>query len=161
MHDSSNEQEIPVSDFVLRNIHFSHWVKKRPKEASFSPLPDGLSINWEKHCSIDNSFVIIGCSKRVNSEEYKKYQDFKIIRFNVGELKQLKLIDLNLIKVFHDPQVNNFSHSLVCYDENDAEIRVKMCDMVEQKYSQIVFKPENLGVIEADIEACRGKLSKE
>ena len=152
------KEEIPDNHFVFRSIRYSDWSKqnkKRPKEASFSSFPDGLSVNWEKHCDLENVFVILGSSKNIANGRYKDFREFRAIKLNVGEIKSLPLVEPSPIDVVHNPQPDNYSHSLVCYDEHNDEIRVKLADIVEAQYDLIVFSPPNHAEIQAKIEEIR------
>jgi hypothetical protein len=152
------KEEIPDNHFVYRNIRFSSWSKqnkRRPQEACFSPVPDGLSVNWEHHCTLEEVFVIIGTAKNVVTGRYKDFREFRAIKFEVGEVKNLELVEPANIDVIHNPQPDNYSHSLVCYDEHNEEIRVKLSDIVEAKYDLIVFSPPNQAAIQTQIEERR------
>jgi hypothetical protein len=152
------KEEIPDNHFVFRSIRYSGWSKqnkKRPQEACFSPVPDGLSVNWEKHCDLQNVFVILGASKNIGNGKYKDFREFRAIKFQVSEIKNIELLEPSDIDVVHNPQPGNYSHSLVCYDENNEEIRIKLADIVEAKYDLIVFSPPNPPTIQEKIEEFR------
>lgn len=152
MDNSTIAKEIiPNEDNVYRNIHFSqlkkYKPKRRPNETDFIPGEDGLSVNWDKYCTIDYAFILIGLHKK-NNGNYLKPNEFQIIRFNVGELRDIKLVDDKRIDdVVHDPQIENKSHSLVCFND-DEEIRLKMCDIVEADYDNRVLKPDSFPKID-------------
>ncbi|MES1181654.1 MAG: hypothetical protein ABUL44_02555 [Flavobacterium sp.] len=154
------KEEIPDNHFVFRSIRYSGWSKqnkKRPQEACFSPIPDGLSVNWEKHCELENVFVILGSSKNIGNGKYKDFREFKAIKFKVAEIRNIQLLEPFEIDVIHDPQPDNYSHSLVRYDENSEEIRIKLADIVEAQYDLIVFKPTDHDSIETKIQEIRKK----
>jgi hypothetical protein len=147
---------IPNEDFVFRDIHFTvfkKWSenKRKPNEADFIPDPDGLSVNWETYCTPEERFVIIGTSKKANGD-YKNHKEFKAIRFNVGLIRSITTIEGDNIDVIHDPQEDNYSHSLIYYSEDDEEIRVKLCDIVHENYDSMVLKPSDFPSIEKQIE---------
>lgn len=154
------KEEIPDNHFVFRSIRYSGWSKqnkKRPQEACFSPIPDGLSVNWEKYCDLENVFVILGSSKNIGNGKYKEFREFRAIKFKVEEIRNMQLLEPFEIDVIHNPQPDNYSHSLVCYDENSEEIRIKLADIVEAQYDLIVFSPPNHASIQAKVEEIRKK----
>lgn len=125
---------IPNEHHVFRNVHcaqYNKWIAKRiPNESDFSlkPNEDGLSVNWQHYCNINEVFILLGTQKN-KKQEFRNPKEFKVIKFNVGDLRNLNLLIDNYIDVKHDPQVENYAHSLVCY-RDDEEVRLKLCDMV-------------------------------
>jgi len=160
------KEEILETENVFRQIHFSVFPKgekKRfPKESHFTSEPDGLSVNWEKHCGLNESFIIIGLSYKPNTTVYKNPADYKAFKFNVAVLKKIEGIN----DVIHDPMYygnpaplgkpNNRGHALVKYP-NDEEIRVNLCDLVGNNYDKINCKPD-IKLIEQEIIKLRDRL---
>ena len=156
MDISLERKKIPNEDYVFRNtplFQFKQWSenKRRPNEADFIPDLDGLSVNWEKYCTLEEVFILIGLSKN-RSGNYLDQRNFKTIQFNVGVLRSLTRLEGDPIDVIHDPKENNYSHSLVCYSEDEEEIRVKLCELVHQNYESMVMKPADFSSIEKQIE---------
>ncbi len=151
---NKDAEVIPDEDFVYRNISFFQWKKHKPKnrpnEADFVPDSDGLSVNWDRYCSLTQAAVLLGLNKNAKGN-FINPRDFRIIKFNVGELRKITLSDGDGIKdVIHDPLLNNYSHSLICFDD-DEEIRLKICDLVEAQYVDLVLTP-NYEEVEAILE---------
>ena len=106
----------------------------------------------------ENIFLVNNCVKEIsgvnlifstlwsNISEEKRWviqqslSDFKVIKFNVGELRNIRLFDDKQIDdVVHDPLESNYSHSLICF-QDDEEIRLKLCEIVERNYETLVLK---------------------
>lgn len=153
--DGIPDEFIPDEDYVLRNVHFAQykrWNAKRiPTESDFTlrPNEDGLSVNWEKYCSLNSAFLLLGVQKDKN-DNFRNPSDFKILRLNVGQIR--RLVSDDSVDVKHNPLAINHAHSLVCY-EDEEEIRLKLCDLVatvENPLLTIDFKE-----IEGTLEAVR------
>ncbi len=126
-------EDIPNEDYVFRNIHCAQhkkWKAKRtPNESDFSLRPgeDGLSVNWDKYCSLAHAFILVGIQKDRNLQ-FRNPAEFKIIKLNIGEVRNLSTLGME-VDVRHDPLQDNKAHSLICYEDAE-EIRLKLCDLV-------------------------------
>ena len=152
---------IPDKDWVFRNIHFSQYKKwtdskRRPDESDFILRIDpatgqketGLSVKWDKYCTVHSIFVNKGLGKTRNGKDVNP-KDFKVVKLNVGDIRNIKLLTDEKIDVIHKPEPNNDSHSEICCEDED-EIRLKLCDLV-QSYQNAVLVP-NFDEVNTEIE---------
>jgi hypothetical protein len=159
MEGVQEKEYIPNEDHVFRNIRYSSWSKKpnkrRPIEADFilDDGEDGLSVNWDKYCDLEKCFILIGLIR--TQRGFLPIGDWKVIRFNVGALRGIALSDEKKVEdVVYDPKPKNNSHSLVLY-ENDEEIRVKLCEIVERDYDKMVHKCPDYNKVQEKLETLR------
>lgn len=138
--------EIPNEDSIFRNIHcasYKKWSpKRRPNEADFRFDKDGMSVTWEKYCTLTELFIIIGLQKN-KSGQYRNPKEFKVIKFNVKQLRNLILSTGETLKVIYSPTEENIGHSLVCCPNEELldEVRLKLCDMVET-FEEPLIQPD-------------------
>ncbi|MGN7722273.1 hypothetical protein [Chitinophaga sp. 22620] len=138
--------------FVYRQAHIDKLKNKRiPSESHFIPDSDGLSVYWNRHCTVNEIYILIGLSYRHKKTEYKNHEHFKVFKLNAGMLRSINGVQ----DVLHTPiingnpaplgQPNNYSHSSVIY-ENDEEIRMKICDFISENYDECYcdFEPSSL-----------------
>lgn len=154
MHTPYSIEIIPDEDYVFRQIHKEQFKKKDsrfPSERHFSlnEGEKGLSVNWERYCSVERNWILIGLSYRHNSTSYKDPALFHVFRINVGVLRVVQGVE----DVIHDPvyneppllgKPNNRSHSLIKYS-NDEEYRLKLsdlADMVGNNYDKMICTPD-------------------
>jgi len=154
---------IPNEDFVFRNIHviqYKKWQPQgiRPNESDFShryingEREDGLSVNWEKYCSIETAFILLGLQKRKDGVSYIDPKEFKLIKLNVGDIRELDILSDSDILVIHDPIEDNIGHSLICFDEYiEDQVRLKLCELVESYTNRIEY-PTDFSIILKEIE---------
>lgn len=119
----------------------SHMVKKGsriPSESMFVPDVDGLSVDWSKYSSPEESLIRTGLTFRFNSSEFKDPSRFLVFKLNVGQVrKQEGIIAVNHTPIFQgNPpskgNPNNRSHSSIL--GSDEEVRLKLRDAaVERK----------------------------
>lgn len=131
-------KEILDEDSIFRNIHcasYKKWFpKRRPNEADFRFDKDGMSVTWEKYCTLTELFIILGLQKN-KSGQYRNPKGFKVIKFNVKELRNLVLSTGETLDVMYAPTKENIGHSLVCCpsDELVDEVRLKLCECLLKK----------------------------
>ncbi len=125
---SYSQEVIPNSNNVFRNVsvgQVNNWAKgkRRPNPADFvlKEEEEGLSVNWDKYFNINDIFVNIGLKK--TKKDQTKYLDpkaFRVIKFNVGDLRNIELITNNhvnvIYKLFFEPPLCNRPHTEICYD---------------------------------------------
>lgn len=138
-------EQIPNNDNVFRQVPVMHLTKiskkKRiPNEANFKPDPDGLSVNWEKYCSSNRCYQLLGLTHN-RKGEFINITSFKLIKLNVGDIRDINGIN----DIIHDPtpyrgvgKPQNDGHALIKYND-DAEIRLKLADYASDK---LVEKPD-------------------
>jgi hypothetical protein len=152
------KEVIPDEDNVYRNvptIHIGRWVSSRqPKESDFTLREGeiGLSVNWDKYCTLNEAFVKIGLERTPkNPAIYRNPKDFKVIKINVGDLRKIKLLSEVPVTVIHDPidiPVANRSHSLICSEDQD-EFRLKLCDLISS--FEDIFENPNFEEVDAEL----------
>lgn len=143
MDVEATSDHIPDENHVLRNVHcaqYKKWKARRiPKETEFSLRigEDGLSVIWEERCNLTRLFIIIGYSKNRKNTAFLNPEEFKVIRFNVGYLRNLTQSTDNKVDVIYNPRPENDAHSLVLYSD-DEEIRIKLCELVEGQEAPLI-----------------------
>ncbi len=135
---------IPESDRVFRlveNTQRDRENKKIPATRCFSLSPNdggGLSVDWERKTTPEESVARFGASFKRCKEEYKSYDNREIYAMEVSFLNALEPVE----KVVYDPiyyekpekgRMNNPAHSLIKFsdalahdDYNDPETILKM-----------------------------------
>ena len=129
---------IPNEDFVYRNIHVMQsrkWVNyRRPNETDFSLKSgeEGLSVNWDKYCTLVGIFVLLGLQKLKDGINYRNPRDFKVMKFNVGEIRDIKLVNNEIVDIIHKPELNNKAHADYFQkrlaSQTHAQIQVRISD---------------------------------
>ena len=128
-------EPIPDTSQVFRLIP-AHMVKKGsriPSESMFVPDADGLSVDWDKYSTPEESLVRTGLTFRFQSEEFKDPARFLVFELHVGEVRKIEsIVAVNHTPVFYEnlPPVgrpNNRSHSSII--GSDEEVRLKLRDM--------------------------------
>ena len=137
---------IPDGDYIFRNVHVMQSRKwhntKTPNTSDFALRPDerGLSVNWDKYCTTNDIFIMIGLRKTKSGKDYQNPSDYKLIKLNVGDVRKISLLITEIIDVLHRPELNNKAHSEICCEDED-EIRLKLCELVES-YEDPIIKPD-------------------
>jgi len=135
---------IPDASNVYRLIP-SHMVKKGsriPAESMFVPDADGLSVDWDKYATPEESLIRTGLTFRFNSQEFKDPARFMVFKLHVGQVRKLEgVVEVNHTPVFHgNPpptgRPNNRSHSSVT--GTDEEVRLKLRDAAVEVMADIV-----------------------
>ncbi len=130
-------ETIPDSASLFRLVHVN-MIKVRPEsripsDSMFVPDSDGMSADWDKHSSPEDSLIRTGLTFRPNTSEFKDPQKFKVFSLNVGEIRLLEdSLTVTHTPVFHGepPPVgnpNNWSHSSTNHFKgDDVEVRRKL-----------------------------------
>jgi hypothetical protein len=127
-------EPIPDTTAVYRMVP-SHMVKKGsriPSESMFMPDADGLSVDWDKYATPEESLIRVGLTFRFNTQEFKDPTCFLVFKLKVGQTRQMEGVSQILHSpVFHaEPpligQPNNRSHSSIF--GTDEEVRLKLRD---------------------------------
>ncbi len=128
-------ESIPDASQVFRLIP-AHMVKKGsriPSESMFVPDADGLSVDWDKYSTPEESLVRTGLTFRFQSEEFKDPARFLVFQLHVEQVRKLEgILAVNHTPVFHgNPppagRPNNRSHSSII--GSDEEVRLKLRDV--------------------------------
>ena len=148
-------EDIPNEDFVYRNVplfFYQKWSsKRRPNESDFMLREgeSGLSVNWNKYCTPEENFVLIGLKKSAKSGKYLDPKTFRAIILNVGDVRSLNLTSNEPINIIHkplkEPTINIAHAEILCEDED--EFRLKLCELIES-YPDPFLKPDFNKVIE-------------
>lgn len=133
-------EDIPENSLVYRLISKGQIGKKTrlPSENMFSPDEDGLSVDWDRHTTPEDSLITVGRTYKYGKTEYKDPSNFLVFRLKVLDIIDLREdLAVNHTPVFNDPEIqglpNNRSHSSVIgYNDQDEEIRIKLRDLAEQ-----------------------------
>jgi hypothetical protein len=110
---------------------------RMPSESMFVPDEDGLSVDWDKYSSPEQSLIRTGLTFRYNTQEFKDPRKFLVFRLNVGEVRQIEEVAaVTHTPVFHgDPppvgSPNNRSHSSII--SIDEEVRLKLRDVAKEE----------------------------
>lgn len=153
-------EEILGDEFLSRHIPVQGSPKQPdgrrfPSESHFALKEgeDGLSHYWNRYITIEDIFITIGLSHRLDGQ-FKNHTAFKVFQIESGFIKSLnELITTEHKPIFRNPapvgQPNNRSHSLVKFslDETDLlQIRSNLAAYCVENYniSYRDFKPANL-----------------
>ena len=130
---------IPNEDRIYCFVHKANVDYKnggKPRAAAFQNTPrDGsnLSSDWSKYSTPEETKNRIGKQFKANSQNFKNPNDYGVLQFEVGFLRQEELRQ----EIEHDPIFNpmeldgipnNQSHTIII-GEKDEETRLKMKEM--------------------------------
>jgi hypothetical protein len=150
--DLSSGEPLPADDRVFR-IVIKDWREKSDK---LTPLPKcfslssedkkhgyGLSVDWERKTTPEESIARVGCSYKKDSQEYKGYENRELYAIEVGFLKSLESVR----DVLYDPIIHekpekgnpeNPAHSQAFFnpevlEKDEAEIYIKIRNHAKDK----------------------------
>ena len=150
---------IPSEDHVFRNvtiIQFKQWKNDQPNPSDFMLREGetGLSVNWDKYCTIDEVVYGIGMSLTKKRTQYQDPRTYKIIKFGVADIRLIKLMeDGESLDVIHCPDDNRPKPLDIAH----SEIRLVVDDEVRLKLSELV-KSYDPPVVEIDLNPILQKL---
>lgn len=116
------------------------------KSSAFSPKA-GMSTDWDKLTTPENSLIRVGLSRRHNSTQYKDANMFKLFSLKIEDIKLIEGVSsVDFTPIYNFPEIlgspNNPSHTDVWF--TDVELRVKFADIA--KSVQVDMDHVNLAV---------------
>ncbi len=165
---TESDQIIPDEDYVFRQTvpreRTGSKKRKFPNESHFqlSEGERGLSVNWTKHITLEENFLLISITYGRKSN-FLDHRMFKIFQYPVALFRNIEQIK----DVIHTPlengdpapvgEPNNPSHSEVIY-ENDMEIFVKLSDYCDKNFKE-AYCDFDVNSINEKTEELRAKLN--
>jgi len=97
------------------------------KAAAFSPK-EGMSTDWDRYTSAEESLIRVGLTKKHGSENFKDPNMFKIFSLKIEDIQMIQGVSsIDFTPINNTPEIlgspNNPSHTDVWF--TDVELRVK------------------------------------
>lgn len=122
-----------TNDCILFRLLHETFIDKRTnriKASCFNPEDSGLSTDWNKFCTPEQSLVRTGKTFRFNSTEFKNPEKYSVIKLPVKAVRDIQEItDIRHTPRLKKPEVigapNNPSHSSVFYIDEEVRLELK------------------------------------
>lgn len=138
--DPAEESVFLDTCLLYRKVHencFNRVSPRKPTANMFNPEDDGVSVDWNKYSTPEESLIRTGLTYKPNTTNFKDHTKFHVVQLKVGDIRTIEEIaGIAHTPILNDPEPvgspNNMSHSSVFY--SDVEIRLKLvacCNEVE------------------------------
>jgi len=122
--NSDNLNRIVLKDMKEKNDKFLPHVKCFSLSPADKDEGYGLSVDWDKKTTPEDTIIRVGCSYKGDSEVFKEYANREIYSLNIEILKTI----VGVVDIKYDPIINlpeqkgrpsNISHSLIYFSEEE------------------------------------------